>query len=319
MSSIGVWGRQLTAGIAAGLVGASPAIGLAIASSQQEPAPAQVAEPPGRSDVADPAPAHVIVGAGDIAECQNPGDELTAHLLDGIDGTVFTLGDNVYDSGTPNEFADCYHPSWGRHRERTRPVPGNHDYETPNASGYFEYFGERAGEAGEGYYAYSVGDWSVYALNSNCDEVGGCDPASRQYQWLASRVSTDDADCSIAYWHDPILTASSAGESDAVLPLVEVLYHAGVEMLLTASSHSYERLAPLAPDRSIDRDRGIRVFVVGTGGAGLRPLGPPLPATEASDDRTHGVLKLDLNAGWYEWEFIPADGNFQDRGVDTCH
>jgi len=292
----------LIIGLGAGLVAGAVVLGVGLVGRQEQPASGSV-----------------LVGAGDIAGCEARSDDLTARLLDDIPGTVFTLGDNAYPSGSLADFSECYETSWGRHRDRTRPVPGNHDYWTPDAAGYFGYFGDRAGDPAEGFYAYSLGDWNVYALNSNCDEIGGCDSGSKQYEWLASELRADQGDCSIAYWHHPILTAAETSGTDAVGPLVDLLYEAAVEVLLTASSHSFERFAPVAPDGSLDRDRGIRVFVVGTGGAALRPLGPPLPATEASDDSTHGVLKLTLHAGWYEWAFVPADGEFRDNGTATCH
>lgn len=296
--------RQLIIGLAGAVLAAAILAVVVLREGRQ----AEQAEDPGA----------VLVGAGDIAGCETTDDELTAELLDEIEGTVFTLGDNAYTSGTAAEFSRCYEPTWGRHRERTRPIPGNHDYWTPDAAGYFDYFGERAGDPDEGFYVYSVGGWRVYALNSNCEEIGGCDAGSPQYEWLASELRSDEAECSVAYWHQPIVTAAETPGIDDVVPLFELLYDAGTEVLLNASSHSYERFAPLAPDRSIDLDRGIRVFVVGTGGAALRPLGPPLPATQAADDSTHGVLKLSLHDGSYDWSFVPADGVFRDNGTGTC-
>ena len=260
----------------------------------------------------------IMVGAGDIAGCNLRSDALTADLLDDVGGTVFTLGDNAYPIGSEEQFAECYDPTWGRHKDRTRPVPGNHDYGTPQAAGYFDYFGAAAGDPTDGYYTYDLGEWQVYALNSNCNKVGGCEPGSRQYEWLADELA-ESPECTIVYWHHPVFTAAPDGEPQPVLALFQLLYDSGVDVLMTASSHSYERFAPLEPDGNIDETFGVRVFVVGTGGNGLRPLQELLSGTEASNDTVHGVLKLVLLSGEYEWEFLPADGNFQDSGRGECH
>lgn len=268
---------------------------------------------------ADDSRVSVLVGAGDIAGCESTADSETADLLDDIGGLVFTLGDNAYPAGTFEQFAACYDPTWGRHKARTRPVPGNHDYGTPNASGYFSYFGTAAGAPMQGYYAYDVSTWRVYALNSNCDEVGGCRPGSPQYDWLVSDLADRSAACVLAYWHHPLFSASPEGGYDAVGPFFEVLYEAGAEIVMSASSHSYERFAPLAPMGEIDQQYGIRQFVVGTGGAGLRTLGDPLPFSERQSDEAHGVLKLTLQPESYTWDFISSDAQFADTGEGTCH
>ena len=266
-----------------------------------------------------PSGATVLVGAGDVAGCDSGADSETADLLDTIDGVVFTLGDNAYPAGTAQQFAACYDPTWGRHKARTRPVPGNHDYETPNAAGYFSYFGAAAGKPDRGYYAYDVGTWRVYALNSNCDEIGGCGPGSRQFEWLAGDLADRPAACVLAYWHHPLFTAAPGGGVNAVQPFFELLYEAGAEIVMSASAHSYERFAPITPDGEVDQDSGIRQFVVGTGGAGLRSLGDALPASERQSDQAHGVLRLTLMDDAYSWAFISSDAAFADAGDGRCH
>ena len=211
-------------------------------------------------------PPAVLVGAGDIASCGSSGDEATAALLAGIDGTVFTLGDNVYDSGTAAEFATCYDPSWGRYRARTSPAPGNHDYVTANAAGYFGYFGAAAGDPSTGYYAYDLGGWRVVAINSNCAAVGGCQAGSAQERWLRADLAAHPAACTLAYWHHPRFNSGEHGNSAEMQPIWQALYDAGAEVVLSGHDHHYERFAPQAPDGSSDPQRGIREFVVGTGG-----------------------------------------------------
>ena len=160
----------------------------------------------------------VLVGAGDIARCSTNTDEATAKLLDNISGTVFTVGDNAYDSGTDAEFQNCYDPTWGRHKARTKPSVGNHEYLTAGASGYFNYFGSAAGDPKKGYYYYNRGDWHVISLNSMCKEVGGCGSTSPMVSWLKQDLSANPKACTIAYWHHPLFSSGHHGSSTKMKP-----------------------------------------------------------------------------------------------------
>ena len=261
--------------------------------------------------------ANVLVGAGDIADCGSFKDEQTATLLDNIAGTVFTTGDNVYPDGTDQEFADCYDPTWGRHRARTRPSPGNRDYQTTDATGYFNYFGSAAGEIGKGYYSYDVGDWHIIALNSECSDIGGCDISSPQGQWLQADLAANPSTCTLAYWHKPRF--SSVNNLSAVQPFWELLYAAEADVVLNGHAHVYERFAPQDPTGIADPGRGIREFIVGTGGAGLGSFRIPVPNSEVREISTYGVLKLSLHPTSYDWEFIPIAGQtFTDSGTADC-
>jgi PKD repeat protein/uncharacterized protein YjiK len=264
--------------------------------------------------------ADVLVGAGDIARCDSGNDEETAALLDDVAGTVFTLGDNAYPDGTAAEFNDCYDPSWGRHKARTRPAPGNHDYHTTGASGYFDYFGAAAGNPGEGYYSYDVGDWHIIVLNSECSEVGGCETTSPQGVWLEADLAANPSTCTLAYWHIPLFSSDSVQGTDPdVRDFWSMLYAAGADIVLNGHAHTYERFAPQNPNGVADPDHGIREFIVGTGGGGLYSVGTIQPNSEVREDNTHGVLKLSLNPGSYDWEFIPIAGQtFTDSGSASC-
>jgi hypothetical protein len=265
------------------------------------------AEPP-------PAPPAVFVGAGDIAGCAWTGDEATAALLDGIPGVVWAAGDVVYQDGTAEEFATCYEPSWGRHKARTRPAPGNHEYNTPNAAPYYAYFGEAAGPAGRGYYSYDVGAWHVVSLNSNVD----VSTASAQVAWLRADLAANPRACTLAYWHHPRF--SSGGSSTRLQPLWQVLYEAGAEVVLVGHVHNYERFAPQTATGGADPARGIREFVVGTGGVGLTRTTPTvLPNSEFLNGSHRGVLKLELAATSYRWSFITTEGATLDAGEAGCH
>src|ERR687896_673116 len=193
-----------------------------------------------------------LLAAGDIATCPGSGDEATAAILDGYpSATVAALGDVVYNTGTPQEFQDCYEPSWGRHKARTKPAAGNHEYDTPGATGYYGYFGAAAGPAGKGWYSYNLGSWHVVVLNSNCEETTvDCTPTSEQVQWLEADLAASEAACTLAYWHHPLFTSGvHAGELDLPLvrPFWEVLYEQGADVILVGHDHSYERFAPQAP------------------------------------------------------------------------
>ena len=266
--------------------------------------------------------APVVVAVGDIADCGSEADEATAELVGGIPGTVLTLGDNAYPDGSAEDFEECYDPAWGRFKDRTRPSPGNHEYHTENAEGYFGYFGKAAGDPDEGYYSYDLGDWHLIALNSNCEEVG-CGASSRQVGWLKRDLAANDGKrCTLAYMHHPRFSSGEEhGSTYYVKPLWEALHEAGADVVLSAHEHNYERFAPREPGGRADPEGGIRQFVVGTGGGeGTYPIRDPIFLSEVHDDLTYGVLKLTLRAGGYEWRFVPAEGGaFTDSGSARCH
>ncbi len=271
--------------------------------------------------VVDSASAYpVLVGAGDIASCSYTGDSATASLLDRIPGTVFAAGDTVYESGSSAEFANCYAPTWGRFRSRTLPVPGNHEYGSAGAAPYFAYFGSRAGTPGQGWYAYDLGGWRIYGLNSNCASAGGCGPGSAQEAWLRADLAANPRKCVAAIWHHPLFSSGAHGSTAATRPLWQALYDAGAELVINGHDHDYERFAPQAPDGSADPDTGIREFVAGTGGAGLRSFGTVRPNSEVRKTGVRGVLKLELKTTGYTWRFLPVAGStWTDSGSGSCH
>ena len=266
-----------------------------------------------------PAPsraAPVLVAVGDIAWCGGRDDEATARLVDRIRGTIATLGDNVYPDGTAEEFASCYEPSWGRHKHRTRPSPGNHDYHTPAARGYFGYFGRRAGPTSRGYYSYDLGSWHVISLNSELE--GGA--RSVQERWLRADLARNRARCTLAYWHRPRFSSGSHGSDGSVRPFWDALYQARADVVLSGHDHNYQRFARQRPDGTLDRRRGLRQFIVGTGGRSLYGFGRPIAHTERYNTETYGVLKLTLRRAGYAWRFVSVPGKrFTDAGSAPCH
>ena len=261
----------------------------------------------------------VFVGAGDIASCTRTQDEATARLLDAILGTVFTAGDNAYEQGTATEYARCYGPSWGRHKARTRPTPGNHDYETPGAAGYFGYFGSRAGDPTKGYYGFDLGSWHVVMLNSDCSAIGGCGATSPQAVWLRGDLQAHPKACTMAVWHHPRFTSARSRPDGLTNALWQALYAAGAEIIVNGHVHDYERFAPQTPD-GVASPYGIREFVVGTGGGALVGFASPMRNSQVRNSQTYGVLRLTLHASSYDFAFIPIAGQtFRDSGSARCH
>ena len=265
--------------------------------------------------------AAVLVGAGDIADCRTlAGAEATSKLLDKIPGTVMAVGDLAYPDGSKENFT-CYDKTWGRARSRTRPAPGNHEFHAAGATPYFEYFGVFAGDEKTGYYSYDLGAWHMIVLNSECKDIGGCEAGSTQERWLRADLASHPVACTLAYWHKPLFSSGSAHGNDLTMkPLWDALYQANADVVVNGHDHDYERFAPQTPEGAPDSARGIREFVVGTGGKGLRPFSAPKPNSEARNAEAFGVLKLTLHANGYDWQFIPEEGkSYTDSGSGACH
>lgn len=292
----------------------------------------------------------VLVGAGDIAKCYEPeppftrtppaqtGAEVTAKLLDGIEGTVIAVGDNAYEAGSPYDYWTCYQPTWGRHKARTRPAVGNHEYITPGAAGYYLYFGAVSAPP-LGYYSYDLGTWHVVVLNSMsqwslCPQpqppVGSpsattgraCAGDRAQQLWLEADLAAHPRTCTVAYFHHPRFSSGLHGSQYEVIQLWDILYANGVDVVISGHDHLYERFEPQDPDGRPTRLTGIpgiRQFTVGTGGADFYPLREKLETSEKIILDTYGVIKLDLNPGSYSWSFVAAGGTSMDSGSGDCH
>jgi acid phosphatase type 7 len=267
-----------------------------------------------------------VYAAGDIADCQNmkprsSGAARTADLIAGRlavepDAVVLTLGDATYPVGRPEEFTNCYEPTWGRFKARTFPSPGNHEYYTPEAVGYYRYFGDAAGPERRGYYSFEIGKWHVISLNSNLK------PAELrvQFDWLKTDLAQHKARCTLAYWHHPLYSSGGHGNNAFMQEAWQLLMDAGADLVLASHDHDYERFAPQDAQGRRDDQRGMREFVVGTGGARLTPFRFTKDNSEISNNYTFGVLRLLLKDSGYEWEFLPTkDGEINDRGAALCH
>jgi hypothetical protein len=256
----------------------------------------------------------VLVGAGDIANCNILGGaRATATLLDGIEGTIFTTGDHAYETGSVKDFQNCYEPTWGRHKQRTRPSIGNHDLTTDRGKPYFDYFGENAGPPGLGYYSYELGTWHIISLNSA--QRGN----TLQMKWLRDDLAVHQTDCVLAYWHVARFSSGAHGSDPVMADVWKLLFEAGADVVLSSHDHDYERFAPMDDKGKADSVRGIREFVVGTGGGGVYEFKRAAENSEVRSNKTYGVLKLTLKPGKYDWEFIPMAGQtFRDSGSGTC-
>ena len=275
----------------------------------------------------------VLAAAGDIA-CDpfdpafNGGDgtasrcrmKATSDLLTALEPTaVAALGDNQYKGGTLEQFNTSFHLSWGRLKDVIHPAIGNHEIRGDrNAAGYYSYFGAAAGDPTKGYYSYDVGAWHVVVLNGNCKRVP-CMAGSLQEQWLVADLAANPAACTLAYWHQPRFSSGTHGSDPAYTPFWQALYNAGADVVLNGHDHHYERFAPQNPGGVLDEEGGIREFVVGTGGAKLEGTGT-VQANSQIRTQTYGVLKLTLQEGSYDWDFLPVAGeSFSDKGYDNCH
>ncbi|HEX5831036.1 MAG TPA: metallophosphoesterase, partial [Gemmatimonadaceae bacterium] len=215
----------------------------------------------------------------------------------------------------------CYQPTWGRHKARTWAQLGNHEYYTGTADPTFDYFGDRAGPRGKGYYSFDLGDWHIIVLNDNRSFVP-YKAGSEQEQWLLADLAANTKQCTIAVWHEPYYYSSNTSTTryTGIKVLVDHLYAAGVEILLTGHRHLYERFAPQDPMANRDDARGIREFIVGTGGRGYSTVSTIAPNSEVRGIKVYGVLELTLHADRYDWRFVSIAGqSFTDAGSGTCH
>ena len=278
--------------------------------------PGPSATPGERPDLlaTDTTGAVTFVGAGDIAGCSTVyRDEVTAKLIlqiSGTSGTVFTLGDNAYPNGSGEDYSNCYDSSWGEFKSRTRPTPGNHEYQTTGAAGYFQYYGSLAGPCCRGFYTYKLGKWRIYSLNSEAR-------LDKQLSWLSNHLATYPARCVLAYWHKPLYSAGPHGPNPEMYGTYKALYDAGAEVVLTGHDHSYQRFAPMDADGR-EQDDGIRQFVVGTGGSPPTDFPNPAPNLEVRH-KVRGVMQLSLADGTYSWKFLSQWGKTLDSGTETCH
>lgn len=310
------------------------ALGIGRPSASRLGAPVSSAElRPSKSPVAQPQ-SMLLVAAGDIA-C-NPANEKFKDLEGDETGcrqkatsdlvlklhpdAVMPLGDEQYQRGTYNAFMLSYGPTWGRFVDISHPVPGNHEYLTPGASGYFRYFGILAGAPDEGYYSFELGNWHIVVLNSECRYVaGGCGYGSAQEKWLKADLAAHPVACTLAAWHEPRFSSGDHDSTGAVDPFWRDLNAAKAELVLSGHDHDYERFAPLDARGQQNARTGVRQFVVGTGGVGLRPFDDAVPGSQVRQNTAFGVLALTLNPNGYTWRFVSIDSSFSDSGQETCH
>ena len=274
----------------------------------------------------------VIVAAGDLV-C-GPGTPAgtpckhaeTAALVTSIaPAAALLLGDIQYESGTLSDFNTYYQPTWGVHKAITWPAPGNHEYQTAGASGYFDFYNGigvqtgRAGTRGQGYYSFNVGAWHIIALNSNCSSIGGCGVGSLQERWLRADLAANPVACTLAYWHHPLFSSGEHGNNPVMQSLWQTLYDFGADLVLAGHDHNYERFGAQTATGAGEPTRGVRSFVVGTGGKELRTIAVVKANSELRNANSLGLLKLTLHASSFDWQFVPIPGHtLNDAGSASC-
>ncbi len=262
----------------------------------------------------------VIYAVGDIADCDETGDEAVAELLSVTTGPILTLGDTVYPDGTVKQFRDCFDPAWGQLKSRIKPVPGNHDYAVGKAEGYYGYFGSAAGDPTKGYYSYDIGEWHMIALNANCWAIGGCEKDSPMIKWLEADLASHPSTCTLAYYHQPRWSSGAHSNNATYQTLWATLVNGGVDVVLNGHDHDYERFALMNASGAIDTENGTREFVVGTGGKSEYGFFIVQPASQARYNQGFGVLGMTLHSTGYDWQFQAVPGGVvKDSGQQACH
>lgn len=258
------------------------------------------------------------IGLGEETGCrQRDTSDLVGRLKPTV---VMPLGDNQYQHGTYRGYISSYAPTWGRFLSITHPVIGNHEYDTPHASGYFGYFGRRAGDPDKAYYSFDLGRWHVVVLNdTGCRFIGGCGVGSAQERWLRRDLAAHQNRCTLAAMHEPRWSSGEHGSRKVAQALWSDLVELGVDVAIAGHDHDYERLAPLDAVGRVDPAHGVRSFIVGTGGVGLRGFDHHAPGSLVRQSNTFGVLALRLNPGGYTWRFVPVGDGFHDSGTGRCH
>ena len=272
----------------------------------------------GCSDTSSPEAASVrVVAVGDIAGCDTQGDEVVSSMLDTIPGPILALGDIVYLEGSIENYTACFHPSWGRHKPRILPSPGNHDYSAGTLAGYIAYFGDSFAPAGRAYYSRNIGAWHVISLDSEADVSAG----SPQETWLRADLAANPARCTLAFFHRPRFTSGDHLSDPRMQPLWQALYDAGADLVLNGHEHDYQRFAPQTPAGQLDLARGLREFVVGTGGFSAENTFPgnQIANSEFRRGGVLGILKLTLSSRSYSWEFQSTTEGVIDQGAADCH
>jgi hypothetical protein len=255
----------------------------------------------------------VLIGAGDIGWCGSSGTAQTGRMIGRTPGDVFVAGDIAYPQGSSENFMNCFDPFWGHAAGRWLPVPGNHDYDTPGAAGYFDYFGPAAGPRGAGYYQRTLGEWQVLLINSNIAAQAG----TPQYEFVRQALALPERRCQMAIWHHPVFTSGPNGPTTAMRQMLALLNDRGVDVVVNGHEHFYERFSRQDAEGR-PTETGLRQFIVGTGGAPLYNFVTVAP-NSAVRIASFGIIRFTLRPDAYDWEFEDVDGIIGDTGSTPCH
>lgn len=297
MGPLGGFGSSCAILAVAFVLGAS---GATAATTQKVAVVGDIACPPGEAPTA--------------TTCRH--EAVAAQIARSRPDSLWLLGDLQYPAGALADFRGSFEPALGRFRRIWRPSPGNHEYLTPGAAGYFEFFGRRAGPARRGYYSFNVGRWHVVSLNSNCEFVG-CDQRSKQAEWLKSDLARRAGRCTAAIWHHPLYSSGKHGDNPAVRPLWRILQQHGTELVLSGHDHNFE-IFRRQDAHGRHSSGGIRQFVVGIGGKSAKPFANHKPNSLLRRTNIFGFLSLRLGARSYRWNLIDETGTRRAGGGERC-
>ena len=282
--------------------------------------PAGVSDPliAAAGDIAcDPSSSKFHNGQGTSSACKarSTGDLILSEPVD----AVLALGDNQYQCGGYNAYLQSFDPAWGRFKAMIHPVPGDNEYETSGtdcasgAAGYFRYFGAAAGDS-RGDSAFTLGTWRLVGLNAECGHAGGCGSSSPQAAFLRNQLGA--ARCTLVYWHQPFYNGTSRSAS-SYKAFWDILYAGNADIVLNGHLHNYSRFVPQDASGHADQARGVRQFIVGTGGRSLFSLDGTHNVEKTT--KQYGVLELRLHATSYHWSFVNTAGTVVDSGDADCH
>lgn len=264
----------------------------------------------------DPASPYFKTSSTDPRNCQMQKTADTAKSLNPT--SIFILGDNQYEKGEYDNYLASFDQSWGQLKQLIKPVPGNHEYYTPGATGYYQYFGAQAHPESNGYYSFTLGEWHIIALNSNCAQIGDCNAGSPQYNWLQKDLAGNTKKCTLAYWHHPRFSSGEHGDDPITQDFWQLLYDNKADIVLNGHDHIYERI-DLQDANGAARYNGIMQFTVGTGGKNLTQYKKLRSNSAFRQNTSFGVLALTLRANSYNYKFVDTAGISSDVGTQSCH
>ena len=267
-----------------------------------------------------PAPGQpfVLAATGDGAGGTGNSNTVSS-MVDSWNPNLFVYLGDVYEKGTSTEFYNWYGTPdtyYGRFRDVTNPIIGNHEYENGVAPGYFDYW-----DNVPNYYSYDANGWHFIALNSNCSLLKNCAPGQAQYQWLLNDLNTHSNTCTIAYFHHPVYSVGPQGPTTTMNDIWALMAQKGVDIVLSGHDHDYQRWVPLDGNGQPSAT-GITQFVAGGGGHGIQNFletDSRLAFGSDTSPNSLGSLRFELNQYGGSFQYINYLGAVLDSGAVPCN